>query len=186
MIVIDFYSKMQHFHFETLPSTNDFAKAHLSLFPKEGYSLITAEEQTAGRGRFSRTWYSPKGKNLYATFVKMTKVVQLEEEVQHLAKALQTLLFAHGLQATIKWPNDLLIGHKKVAGILIETVPYHEMTALIIGLGLNLNMTETEVAAIDQAATSLFIESGRLFDKTALLQELIPLLLAEDPDPPHP
>jgi BirA family biotin operon repressor/biotin-[acetyl-CoA-carboxylase] ligase len=161
------------FHFDSLPSTNDFAKKNLSLFPLQGYSVITAEEQTAGRGRFSRTWHSPKGCNLYVTFVTFKQKVHLEEEVQHLARIVQQLLKEHGITATLKWPNDLLINNKKVAGILIETVPYQGQTALIIGLGLNLNMSQEQLASINQAATSLFIQSGHLWDKAALLQELI-------------
>ncbi|OGN66636.1 MAG: biotin--[acetyl-CoA-carboxylase] ligase [Chlamydiae bacterium RIFCSPLOWO2_02_FULL_45_22] len=159
-------------HFESLDSTNVYAKTNSGLFSQNDITCVTADEQTKGRGRFDRTWFSPKGVNIYATFYftlpKTTR--ELVAMSQVMAMSLSTLLKRKGLHPEIKWPNDVRLNHKKVAGILSETRFSTKIVEFFVGIGINVNLDE--VASIDQPATSLKIETGRIWDRKALLKEL--------------
>ncbi len=105
--------------------------------------VVVADEQTEGRGRFGRTWSSPAG-GLYATFiVPCHPMLQVASGVCVL-RALDRL----GVKAGLKWPNDLIVGGKKLAGILIETAG----EVSLIGIGVNLVATPLETAASVRAA----------------------------------
>lgn len=153
-----------HKHFESLPSTNDFAKEFLKKLKRDELLLVTASEQTAARGQYGRRWFSPKKANLYATFAFL---VDSQKEplffTQLLAKASLQALKEFDVAASIKWPNDLLVNQKKIAGILCETEPFLTHFGIVIGLGLNVNMTREQLNTIDQPATSLFAETGKLY-----------------------
>lgn len=171
---------MIHYHFTSLASTNDWAKAHINEFQKETITLITASEQTAGRGQYSRHWYSPPDENLYATFVFFMKESHIDHLIltQSLAKAVVSVLADEKIEAMIKWPNDIMIRSKKAAGILCETVALHdptELTGIVIGIGLNVNMPMERLAKIGQPATSLMVETGRPYE----IKEITALLAAK-------
>ena len=158
-------------HFDTIDSTNDWAKGHLERCSTAGITLVTADAQTAGRGRFERKWVSPPGLNLYATFVFFVPGAAYDAMpvVQLLAKAAQSALKRFGFACDIKWPNDLLIAGKKVAGILCETRPHGEYVAVIVGFGLNVNMPAEILAHVGQPATSLAVEGNAVFDREEIL-----------------
>ena len=161
------------YHFSTIDSTNAYAKRNISLFNKDILSLVTADEQTAGRGRYAKSWHSPKGENIYATYVFFSKQeVDQAHLVQLLAKTAVQTLEHYKVFATIKWPNDLLIDGKKIAGILIEVVD----DCIIMGIGLNINMNENSLALIDQKATSLFLETGAMHPPKEVLNLLTKFL----------
>ena len=82
------------------------------------------------------------------------------------------MLNEEGVQATMKWPNDVLVNGKKVAGVLCETVFHASHIEIILGFGLNVNMGSEDLAKIDQPATSLKKETGRVWDKQVLLQRI--------------
>ena len=124
-------------HFKTLESTNDYAKAHYAKLPSG--SVILADVQTKGRGRFNREWHSGSGglwfsiilhhrhpeKSFLLTFAAAASVACAIKEL--------------GLAASVKWPNDVYVGGKKVCGILTENVMCGRETVSIIGIGINVN-----------------------------------------------
>ena len=90
-----------------------------------------------------------------------------------MAESLATCLIEEGLHPTFKWPNDLLLNEKKVAGILCEVLFEPTFIQAIIGVGLNLNMESADLSQIDQPATSLKEETGKSWDRDLFLQKLL-------------
>ena len=131
--------------------------------------VLAARDQFAGRGRGTRTWTAPAGANLTFSILLRAGVPLTQLLSLPMAAALATsdLLAARGIVATLKWPNDVRVGERKISGVLLENAG----TATILGIGLNVNMTRADLAGIDQPATSLLIESGRGEDLHALLEE---------------
>ena len=166
------------FIYESIGSTNDQAKQLLAAH--NAPMAVFAEHQTQGRGRRGREWVSPFAQNLYLSFVwPITKGLNQIDGLSLLvgvvvAKAIKRL---SGIDAQLKWPNDVLIGGRKVAGILLELIgdPV-ELCHVVIGIGVNLNMIDS-FDGIDQEWTSLSKEVGglvsrELFAKT-ILEELM-------------
>lgn len=128
---------IRHLHIETVDSTNLFAREHL-----EHGMLITAAQQTAGRGRYGRDWTSPEG-NLYLSLVWQIGDFDTAGKYAFLsavalADALKTALGDDDLPLQLKWPNDVLLGGKKLCGILLEAETKDDKLYLIIGVGVNL------------------------------------------------
>lgn len=155
-------------------STQLYAKEWAPTFAPDCMTCVTAEEQTAGKGRFQREWLSPRGLNLYTTFYFKKKGVTLSiaNLAQLMAHSLASLLHQEGLQPEIKWPNDLLLHKKKVAGILCELVFQKEWVEVFLGVGVNLNMGQELLNKVSQPATSLKVESGQEWDRDLFLQKL--------------
>ncbi|NLO53352.1 MAG: bifunctional biotin--[acetyl-CoA-carboxylase] ligase/biotin operon repressor BirA [Gammaproteobacteria bacterium] len=160
--------------YESLGSTNEQAKQLLS--EHSAPMAVLAEHQTQGKGRRGREWVSPFAQNLYLSYVwpiteglnqidGLSLVVGLA-----VSKAIQRL---SGIAALLKWPNDVLIDGRKVAGILLELIgdPV-ELCHVVIGIGVNLNMLDL-VDSIDQEWTSLSKEMGAIIDRTLFAQVLI-------------
>jgi BirA family biotin operon repressor/biotin-[acetyl-CoA-carboxylase] ligase len=146
--------------FESLASTNTAAAELAARADSDGLAVI-AKHQTAGRGQYGRTWQSRPGSSLLTSIV-LNPPDDLRRPVILTALAAvavaDAILALADVQARIKWPNDLLIGGKKVCGILIEQ---HRSTA-ILGIGLNLNQTAEDFAAAGlPEATSLALTAGR-------------------------
>lgn len=165
---------MNEIHLEIIDSTNSYAKEHASTFPPGEITCISAEEQTAGRGRHQRKWISPDQVNIYATFY-----FQLPRPTHHLsalaqvmAFSLATVLIKEGFQPKIKWPNDVQLNGKKLAGILCETTFQSHCIEIFLGIGININLSENQASLIDQPATSLLIETGKLWDKRTFFTKL--------------
>lgn len=154
-----------HYHFTTLNSTNTWGKENAAQWQRDKITLITAEEQTAGRGRQGRSWKSPKGQNVYASLCFFLKEPSLVGNMPHVL-ALSTLkvLEKYGFQLKLKWPNDLLISGKKVGGVLCEVRSLDDQAAVILGVGLNVNMPKELLETLGRPATSCFIEKGSLYD----------------------
>lgn len=161
-------------HFKCIDSTNTWAKEHPDQWALEGVTVVTASEQTAGRGRFKRTWLSPADVNLYATFCSWfdPQRTDVGHIPQLLALAAAMIVEKMGFFPKIKWPNDLLLNGKKVSGILCETTMEEERRGVICGIGLNVNMREEELRQIDRPATSLFVEGGEELQLEPLLHAL--------------
>lgn len=166
--------KKKIYHFKTLSSTNLWVKDHLDLFDADTLALIFADEQTAGSGRLGRKWFSPVGKNLYATFHlcldKGRKDVAHVTQV--LALSLLKLLVGKGFKPSIKWPNDVWLGDKKLAGILTEVVQEGGYQHVIIGIGVNINMPLEFLQYIGSPATSLLVASGKEWSIVEIMEEL--------------
>lgn len=162
----------RYYHFSTLDSTNAFAKRELFSLPEEALTIITADQQTGGYGRLQRHWHSPKDGNLYLT------LVIFDERPPILFSKLAVLCLEQLLQelncpAKIKWPNDLLVDGKKIAGVLVEVKQKEEHTAVIIGIGLNVNMSREEMEHIPREATSLSCVKNQFFDLLSIREKFI-------------
>lgn len=167
---------MKRVHFATIDSTQRWVREHAQELPIDELVLITADEQTAGEGQFHRKWLSPPHVNIYATFHFTLPAGQrdLETTAQLLALSGAALLLEMGYPIQVKWPNDLLLGGRKLAGTRVETVMEGDLIRLIAGIGINVNMSVEQLARVDQPATSLLTYSGTeqeigpIIDKLAL------------------
>ena len=155
---------------ESLESTMDEAKRLAENGAPEG-AVVIAEEQTAGRGRFDRSWISEPRKDLLFSVVFRPGVVQAP--YINMAAALSvrsTVGHATGLDASIKWPNDVKLAGRKVSGILVESmVTDASIEYTVLGVGLNVNSNPASVPEIATTATSMYRETGRTFDRTDVL-----------------
>jgi len=135
---------------------------------------VTATQQTAARGRLARRWHAPPAGNLYGSFFLTVGLnrIDVANLPQVLALSVASVLKMQRAQVRFKWPNDLLIEDKKVAGILTETVRLPNRLGVVIGIGLNVNMGEEELSKIDRPATSLAVSEGHSFDLASLISSL--------------
>ena len=158
-------------------STNDEAWARMEAGGADGL-VVLAEYQSAGRGRFGRTWDSPRGASL------LCSVALIEESTERAGAelALVAAVAAHSaitsctdVIPTIKWPNDLLAGGRKLGGILIESrLLDGEIPAFVVGIGINCLQHRAHLPEeLAQAATSLELESQQAIDRTALAIALL-------------
>jgi len=180
------------FYFPTIGSTNDVAARLAAGGAPEG-TTVAAESQTSGRGRLGRTWFSPQGAGLYVSVVirpeaggragkagtgtpgpPLPAVLTLASGVA-LAEAIRETT---GLQAEIKWPNDLVFGRRKLAGILAEaSAQGAELDYVVLGFGVNIRPV-TYPPDVALRATSIEAELGRAIDRGLLLAKALENLAA--------
>jgi BirA family transcriptional regulator, biotin operon repressor / biotin---[acetyl-CoA-carboxylase] ligase len=161
-------------HFQTLDSTN--SKAYqLALNGAEEGEVVISESQEKGRGRLGRQWFSPPFLNLYLSVILRPKISPHQASLITLMAAVATadaIQKFSGLLPLIKWPNDILLRDRKVAGLLNEI--HSEMDCIhfvILGIGVNLNMEKKMFAKeIRTVATSLKIEMGQTVSRKVFLQ----------------
>jgi BirA family biotin operon repressor/biotin-[acetyl-CoA-carboxylase] ligase len=142
-------------------------------------TVVVAEEQTAGRGRLGRTWYSEKSSGIYGSVILRPPFSPTAAPILTLMAGVATqhaLSSVTGLGVDIRWPNDLLVNGKKVCGILTEmSAELGRLHAVVLGIGINVNHSEMP-AELKPFATSLRIESQRTWSRVqifiALLKEL--------------
>jgi BirA family biotin operon repressor/biotin-[acetyl-CoA-carboxylase] ligase len=154
-------------------STNALVIERATAGAGEGL-VVVAEHQTAGRGRLSRTWETPSRSGLtFSVLLRPTAPTASWPWLPLLAGyAVDKALKAEGFEAAVKWPNDVLLDGRKVAGILVERVDTAAGPAAVVGIGLNVGMTAEELPVPD--ATSLAIAaSGDVPDRTTLLVRLL-------------
>ena len=136
--------------------------------------LVLAEQQTAGRGRRGRKWVSPFAQNVYYSLVLRIEggLRQLEGLSLVVGLAVMQALRESGVQgAALKWPNDVLVGQKKIAGILLELVgDPADICHVVLGIGINVNMQKA--TAVDQQWTSVQLETGLPVDRNLLVAQL--------------
>jgi BirA family biotin operon repressor/biotin-[acetyl-CoA-carboxylase] ligase len=161
---------IDYIHLDSVDSTNNWVKKHVAELTS--FTCVTAREQTAGRGRFERHWVSPRDQNIYATLY-FTLATYLPNIGQLMAFSCVKMLRSHGLNAFVKWPNDILIDSKKAGGVLTETFSQQQQIDVIVGIGLNVNMEEIALQTIDQVATSMAVSSGKKWDLKLILHELM-------------
>jgi BirA family transcriptional regulator, biotin operon repressor / biotin---[acetyl-CoA-carboxylase] ligase len=164
-------------YFPTIGSTNDVAATLAGRADTEG-AVVIADAQTAGRGRRGRDWFSPPGSGLYVSVVltpgraprdlrgRATRLVTLAAGVA-IAEAVQTVT---GLGVDVKWPNDLYIARRKLAGILAEAAGSGTDDPLVLGYGINVGPMSYPPELRDRA-TSLETELGRRIDRALLIAE---------------
>ncbi|NMI07076.1 biotin--[acetyl-CoA-carboxylase] ligase [Paenibacillus sp. SZ31] len=141
-------------------------------------AVVIAEEQTGGRGRFGRKWFSPPGKGIW-----MSVLLRPDLPLQHTPQltllagvaVCRAVRACTGADAGIKWPNDLLIDGRKVCGILLEsTVEDHEVRYCIAGIGVDVNFdSEDYPEDLTTIATSLKMETGKPVDRTQLTAAIL-------------
>jgi BirA family biotin operon repressor/biotin-[acetyl-CoA-carboxylase] ligase len=173
--------------FPSIGSTNDVALQLATRSDGDG-AIVIADEQTSGRGRRGRVWFSPPGSGLYVSIVlspgqsrgdpeRATLLVTLMAGVA-VAEGVEA---ATGLRADIKWPNDLCVGRRKLAGILAEGVPLDAAAGggapriahrVVLGYGINVSATAFPRELADRA-TSIETELGRPADRAALCAETL-------------
>ena len=164
-----------HF-FDSLDSTNARAFELARAGAPEG-AVVIAETQTKGKGRIGRKWESPAGMNLYLSIILRPSVAP--QGAQGLtfvaAVAAAEAVSASGLKPAVKWPNDILIGGRKTAGILLEMDSEPDRVHFVVaGIGVNLNMKRDMFPEyIQQTATSLLAESGSPVDRAAFTASLL-------------
>lgn len=159
--------KMDLISFEELDSTNVYAKNNLKNLSDK--TIICTKHQTAGRGRLQRSWLDLGGENLYMTIVLkpcLDTSDAFQNLTQYLSVTLCKLLETYGLTPQIKWPNDVLINGKKIAGILSEAVfQGNSINGIVLGIGVNLNVEEKNLKLVtDKEVTSLNLECGKTID----------------------
>jgi len=132
---------------EELDSTNTRAYFLANSQAPSG-TVVMARKQTAGRGRQGRPWQSPKDAGIYASFILRPTCKKEDIPVYTLAlgvAASRAILSSTGVEVGLKWVNDLVVGRKKLGGILAEMVGDDFPPALILGIGINLNLSNVEI-----------------------------------------
>jgi BirA family biotin operon repressor/biotin-[acetyl-CoA-carboxylase] ligase len=159
---------------EEAGSTNALITERAQAGGPEGL-VILAEHQTSGRGRLDRSWETPARSALTFSVLLRPRVPSASWPWLPLltGHAVSTALRAAGFDATVKWPNDVLLGERKVAGILVERVETPSGAAAVVGIGVNVGMTAEELPVPE--ATSLAVE-GDVPDRTELLGLLLDTL----------
>ena len=162
-----------HYH-RLISSTMDVARDLAHDGEREG-TVVIAEEQNKGRGRFNSVWVSPPGLNLYFTVILRPERDQLP--YMNMAAALAVFDTAAGfarLNPDVKWPNDVRVGGRKLSGILIETeFDGDSLAHALVGIGVNINLDVSEHPEIADTATSLRSETGREFDRSDALHSVL-------------
>jgi BirA family biotin operon repressor/biotin-[acetyl-CoA-carboxylase] ligase len=145
---------------------------------------VLAEEQTDGRGRSGRTWHSPSGQGLWMSVLfgcdaRPDELAPLSiAAAVSVAEALRELT---GLDVRVKWPNDLLVGDRKLGGLLVESAQMagESVRSAVLGIGLNVGLDKTDLPPeLDGVATSLRMELGRSVSRLDVLKVTLPALEA--------
>ena len=167
--------------FDCLPSTNGEA-VQLAQAEVEHGTVVVADSQTAGRGRLSRTWFSPPGANLYCSIIlratrpakRLTEWLSWLPLISALAAA-EAIEEVSSIHVSVKWPNDLLISERKVGGILCESgTGMRSDPFQIIGIGINVNVDHNDWPAdLRDSATSIWQERKIVVDRNRLLAQLL-------------
>lgn len=160
-------------YFEETDSTNEVAKRLAREGAEEG-TLVVAEAQTKGKGRLGRQWLSPAGEGLYFTLILRPPFPPQRAPQMTLIAAVavaRALSEATGLEVKIKWPNDILVNGRKVAGILTEMVAdMDRIHYLVVGIGININQEkEAFPSEVAEIATSLRAELGYSLSRLPVL-----------------
>ena len=160
-------------HYDTLDSTNHLARSFAEEGAGEG-TVITAEYQTRGRGRFKKRWVSPRGSGLLFSIILRPKLKTSSASIlthvaaKSVAEALQECF---KISPKLKKPNDVLVHGKKIAGILTESSGAgQKLEYVIVGIGLNVN---TQASKLPRGATSVACEIGKRTEKDEVLEKIL-------------
>ncbi|MBI9009706.1 MAG: biotin--[acetyl-CoA-carboxylase] ligase [Tenericutes bacterium] len=156
--------------FDIIDSTNNYMKKHISSL--EHGTMVIANEQTNGRGRFGNTWISEPG-NLFLSI--LIKSQEFKDNIFDLhiktSVVILKLLQVYNISAKIKYPNDILVHNKKISGILVEKIIYESETSIILGIGINVN--QVDFCDLKYKATSIKIETNKFVDLDHLVTDFI-------------
>ena len=165
------------FHFPSLPSTNAYLKSLATIGEPEGL-IVLADEQTAGTGRLNRTWHSPHGGLYFSLLVRPMSIVASDTPLITLTVGIAVVKVLHsalGLEAKLKWPNDVLLDNRKVAGILVESAFIgNDVEYAVIGIGINANVTTSDFPkSLRTSVTSLQEKRQQPIDLPRLFEYLV-------------
>lgn len=157
-------------------STNSYALENISFL--EDSCVIYTSNQTLGRGRFNRKWISDDSDNIYMSVVlKPNNITNypFANLTQYLSVVICKFLEKEfSIKPSIKWPNDILVDGAKLSGILAETYSEkNQISAIVLGLGLNVNMSVESLDKIDQKASSIYLLTGKNYNSEKLLRKLM-------------
>lgn len=165
---------MELIFLEEVGSTNAYVKQHMSELSDS--TVVYTSHQTDGRGRLSRKWIDTGENNIYMTFC-LKPSCEFQEIYSNLTQYLSVVLCKtlekYGVDSKIKWPNDVLVDGKKIAGILSETSMQGSFfKGIALGIGVNLNTSQTLLDSIDKPATSLAVILNKEIDREKFLKTL--------------
>lgn len=165
----------QLYHLDSVDSTNNFTAKIINDQICQNGAVILADEQTAGKGQMGNTWESERGSNLLCSIAWRPDNLSVNDQSKLswlVALILHKLLLRFGINAEIKWPNDIYVQNQKIAGILIENqIEGKNISWVIVGIGLNVNQQVFENAH----ATSMKNILGPTFTIKTVLSELTDL-----------
>lgn len=150
---------MRIFRFDEIDSTSDFLK---NKKDKKNMDLVISKKQTKGRGQWDRKWYSEEGGAWFTLAMELEKNEDMDKYKKFTLEIAEMIILVLKkvvkLDYKIKYPNDIYVNEKKLAGILVEKVDDY----LYIGIGINVNIGE--IGEFDDIATSLYKETGNFYD----------------------
>ncbi len=163
--------------FESIASTNTYAKKAAEEPFVEG-TVIIADEQTAGRGRLGRQWVSTKGKGIWMSIMLKPDILPADAPKLTIAAAYAVSKALAGccqLDARIKWPNDIVVGGRKLCGILTEmSAEADEIKSVIVGIGINANLDHEDFGPeVSDIATSIRLEKGSTVSRKILVASVL-------------
>lgn len=161
---------------DTVDSTQQIALKLANDHAPEG-TVVIAEEQLAGRGRMDRKWHSPKYTGIWMSLIIRPNIPLMQAPQLTLLAAVavvKAIADMTSLIPEIKWPNDILINHKKVTGILTELQAESDrINSIIIGMGINVNQQAADFPPeLQTTATSLLMETGKKVSRAALIKSI--------------
>ena len=171
-------SKYSIITLDDVHSTNSYAIENATFFNDR--DVIFSKHQSSGRGRYNRKWISDETENIYMSIVLKPKNINdypFTNLTQYLSVTICRFLENEfQLSPKIKWPNDILIDNHKISGILAESyMENNQIKAVILGLGLNVNLKQQTIDKIDQKATSLFVLKGQNYNPEILINKICDL-----------
>ncbi|HEY4663032.1 MAG TPA: biotin--[acetyl-CoA-carboxylase] ligase [Candidatus Humimicrobiaceae bacterium] len=166
-------------YLKKVDSTNNFASQLIKSKKEKCENLdgtiVLAETQEKGRGRLERIWLSPSG-GLWFTIILRTalKEKELPEVTLIAAYSVASVIYReYGINAIIKWPNDIYFRQSKLGGILTEVEKINDIVFLIIGIGINANLDVADIAPLIKESTSIKIISGKDIEREQLLSKIL-------------
>lgn len=160
---------MKTIHFETIDSTNTYLKENYEKL--DNFTFVSADFQSAGRGRNNRNWKSEKGENLLFSLLIKDKALIDKFSSLSVISAFSIIKALNLEHLSIKWPNDIYYKDSKLCGILLEAVTINEIECLIIGIGLNVNQREF-VGEYKRTPTSLYQITNQTQDMRLLKDKI--------------
>lgn len=155
---------MNTLHFSVIDSTNKYLLNHYEEL--SDYTFVSADLQTAGKGRSQRQWQSEDGKNLlFSLLLKEKSLLSQYRAISAVAGlSVAKVLESYGIRdVSVKWPNDVYVNGKKITGILLQGISHYELECIVVGIGINVNQVEFE-GDYRRRPTSAAIELGRTID----------------------
>ncbi len=161
--------------FKSIKSTMDYAKKIAERDEPEG-TVVIADYQSHGRGRFGRIWKANPGENILMSIILRPKIPLERFSIFPFLSAVavaESIEKNANIKVTTKWPNDLLINGKKFCGILMEaSITAESGDFIILGIGINVNQSEFPPEIRDYA-TSLYLSTGKIYDRTELVKDIL-------------